>query len=366
MGFFRNQLLRVLEWKDGSKDTIVYRYPLADNQEIMTSSTLVVRESQVAIFVHKGKVADVFTPGSYKLSTDNIPFLTKLLSLPTAFESKIKAEVYFVNTKQFTGNKWGTQNPIIMRDQEFGSVRLRGFGVYTFKVEDAKVFMNEMFGTNSIYKVADVAEQCKPLVLEAIADTIAESDISALDLAANYREFGDEIVKNSEKEFSVYGLKLTSLVIENLSLPEDVEKMLDERTKMSVIEDKLGTYTKYQAANALSEAAKNGNGMAGMGVGLGAGVTMGNVFAENLTTENKGKTKDCINCGAQIPLKAKFCPECSASQSLTCPKCGAEISKNAKFCAECGEPIGKKKKCAECGYELDAKAKFCPNCGKKC
>lgn len=366
MGFLRNQLLKVIEWKDSSKDIIVYRYPLNEKQEIMTSSTLVVRESQVAIFVHKGKVADVFTPGTYKLSTDNIPFLTKLLSLPTAFESKIKAEVYFVNTKQFTGNKWGTQNPIIMRDQQFGSIRLRGFGVYSFKVEDAKLFMQEMFGTNAVYRVQDVAEQCKPLVIEAIADTIAESDISALDLAANYREFGDEIVKNSEKEFGAYGLKLTNLVFENLSLPEDVEKMLDERTKMSVIEDKLGTYTKYQAANAMTEAAKNGNGMAGMGVGLGAGVSLGNVFAENLTTQSNVKTKECINCGAQIPLKAKYCPECSSSQNLTCPKCGAEITKNAKFCSECGEPLNKKKKCDGCGEGLKANAKFCPNCGKKC
>ena len=144
--FVKKQLLKVIEWKDSSKDTIVYRFPLTDRDEIMTSSTLVVRESQVAIFVHKGEVADVFEPGTYKLSTENIPFLTKILSLPTGFDSPIKAEVYFVNTKQFVGQKWGTQNPIMMRDSEFGTIRLRGFGVYSFRVSDAKLFMKEVLG----------------------------------------------------------------------------------------------------------------------------------------------------------------------------------------------------------------------------
>lgn len=367
MGFFKSQFLKVIEWKDASKDTIVYRYPIPEKQEIMTSSTLVVRESQVAVFVHKGKIADVFEAGTYKLSTGNIPFLTKMLSLPTLGESKIKAEVYFVNTKQFTGNKWGTQNPIIMRDEEFGSVRLRGFGIYSFKVADAKVFMKEMFGTNAVYTVSDVATACKPLVLQSIADTIAESKISALDLAANYREFGDEIVKGSEKEFGAYGLKLCSIVIENLSLPEDVEKMLDERTKMSVIEDKIGTYTKFKAANAMEEASKSSNSMAGMGMGLSAGVQMGNLFAENLTTTNKPKNAvKCVSCGEEISAKAKFCPICGATQGLTCPKCGTVVSKTAKFCAECGQALNAKKTCKGCGEELKANAKFCPNCGKKC
>ena len=151
MGLFgiKKQLLKVIEWKDDSKDTVVYRYPLTDRDEIMTSSTLVVRESQCAIFMHKGQIADVFGPGTYKLETQNIPFLTKLLSLKYGFESPIKAEVYYVNTKQFVGQKWGTQNPIMMRDAEFGNVRLRGFGIYSFKVDDAKLFMKEMFGTNS-------------------------------------------------------------------------------------------------------------------------------------------------------------------------------------------------------------------------
>ena len=223
--FVKRQLLKVIEWKDDSKDKIVYRFPLTDRDEIMTSSTLVVRESQVAVFVHKGQIADVFTPGTYKLSTENIPFLTKILALPTGFESPIKAEVYFVNTKQFVGQKWGTQNPIIMRDEEFGTVRLRGFGVYSFRVVDARVFMRELFGTNEVYTVNDVSEQIKPMIIQVIADAIAEKSMSVLDLASQYREFSQEVVNASTAEFGKYGLKLCSVVIENISLPEEVEKV---------------------------------------------------------------------------------------------------------------------------------------------
>ena len=367
--FIKRQLLEVIEWKDSSKDTIVYRFPLTDREEIMTSSTLVVRESQVAIFVHKGQVADVFTPGTYKLSTENIPFLTKILSLPTGFESPIKAEVYFVNTKQFVGQKWGTQNPIMMRDSEFGTIRLRGFGVYSFKVSDAKLFMQEVFGTNEVYKVEDVALQIKPMLIQAITDAIAESKISAIDLAANYREFSSEILKMSEPEFSKYGLKLCSVVIENLSLPEDVEKALDERTKLGVLEDKMGTYTQYQAAQAIRDAAQNesGGNLAGLGVGLGAGTTIGGVFANNITTENKPKVKTvvCEKCGAKMREGAKFCPECGAAQGAVCPKCGKPVSKNAKFCPECGETLKKEIVCKKCGAKIKKTAKFCPECGTK-
>lgn len=346
--FFKKQMLKVVEWEDNSKDTIVYRYPLEDRDELMTSSTLVVRESQCAIFMHKGEVADVFGPGTYKLSTENIPFLTKLLSLPNGFESRIKAEIYYVNTKQFIGQKWGTQNPIMMRDDEFGNVRIRGFGVYSFRVTDAKAFMKEVFGTNAVYTVSDVAEQLKPMLIQGITDALAEAKISALDLAANYREFADTVMETCKKEFLDYGLSLTKFVIENISLPEEVEATLDERTKLGVLEDKMGTYTQKKVADALLDSANNpnGNNMAGLGVGLGAGVTMSNVFANNLATENKPREKK-VN-------------------TITCPKCNAQIKSNTKFCSECGAKIEKMKRfCDECGTELSDKAKFCPNCGKK-
>ena len=371
MGFIKKNLLKVIEWKDDTKNTVVYRFPVQDRYAIMTGSTLVVRESQVAMFVYKGKVADVFEPGTYKLTTENIPFISKILALPTAFELPVQAEVYYVNTKQFTGQKWGTQNPIAMRDKDFGMVRLRGYGIYSFRVTDAKKFMTEVFGTNNVYTTADVAEQMRPMVIQSITDTIAESKISLLDLAANYKEFGESVLKTSEEEFGQYGLKLEKLVVENLSMPEEVEKAMDERSKLGIMEDKMGTYTQMQAASAMRDAAKNpnGNNLAGLGVGLGVAGTMGQVFGNALNAENKPKTKtkQCIKCGAEISDKAKHCSECGASQVPTCPKCGEAVTAKAKFCTNCGYKLAPTKKvCADCGEELKANAKFCPNCGKKC
>lgn len=377
MGLFRRigkQLLAVVEWKDSSKDTIVYRYPLTERDELMNSSTLIVRESQCAVFVHKGEIADVFGPGTYKLSTENIPFLTKLLSLPTGFNSRIKAEIYFVNTKQFTGQKWGTQNPIMMRDADYGTVRLRGFGIYSFKVEDAKTFMKEMFGTNEIYKVNDVASQLKPLLIQGLTDAIAESKISAIDLAANYREFSKEITEEVNREFNPFGLKLCSMTIENISLPEEVEKALDERTKLGVLDGKIGSYTRIKAADAIGDAAKNpnGNNLAGLGVGLGAGAGLSQVFANNLNFNDEEKTEKkadnkvtCVKCGAEMSKRAKFCPECGARQGVICPKCKETNSANAKFCVNCGEKLTKVKACPKCGKEVKSGAKFCPDCGTK-
>ena len=368
--FTKKQLLSVIEWKDDSKDIIVYRYPLTKREEIMTSSTLVVRESQVALFVHKGEVADVFGPGTYKLTTENIPFLTKLLSLPTGFESRIKAEVYFINTKQFIGQKWGTQNPIMMRDADFGTIRLRGYGVFSFRVDDAKVFMKEVFGTNEVYTTAEVALQCKPLLIQSISDAVAESKISALDLAANYREFSKTVASKAADEFKALGLKLVSVVIENLSLPDEVEKAIDERAKLGVLGDKMGTYTQYKAANAIQDAAKNPNGgnLAGLGVGLGAGTAVGGMFAEGLANAKdapKHEKRTCVKCGTEISNRVKFCPECGASQVEVCPKCKEPVQKGMKFCSNCGHALIKEKKCPKCGKVLKSNAKFCSDCGEK-
>ena len=371
MGFFKKQLLSVIEWKDPSQDVIVFRYPLTEREEIMNSSTLVVRESQVALFMHKGEIADVFGPGTYKLATENIPFLTKMLSLTTGGNSRIKAEVYFINTKRFIGQKWGTQNPIMMRDVDFGNIRLRGYGTFAFKVSDPSKFMKEVFGTSPIFRVSDIVTQYKSILIQLLTDAIGESKLSALDLAANYKELGKLVEKNSKEEFDPLGLKLSNFVIENLSLPEEVEQMLDERTKMGVIGDKMGTYTQYKAANAMEDVAKNpsGGGLAGLGVGLGAGLNMGEVFSSSIAGAKDSKrqvTISCLKCGASIPGKSKFCPECGASQALACPKCGEPISKGSKFCVNCGEKLNVSEKvCPECGKVLAPKAKFCPDCGTK-
>ena len=368
MGFFSKQLLSVIEWQDDSNDTIVYRYPVKTREEIMNSSTLVVRESQVALFIHKGEIADVFGPGTYKLTTENIPFLTKILSLPTGFNSRIKAEVYFVNTKQFIGQKWGTQNPILMRDAEFGTIRLRGFGTFSFKVDDAKTFMKEVFGTSGLVKVSDLSVQCKSILIQNISDAIGESGVSALDLVANYKEIATKIVEVTKKEFATLGLKLCNVVIENLSLPEEVEKTIDERSKLGILGDKMGTFAQYQAAQALRDAAQNpsGGNLAGLGIGLGAGAQVGGLFTDSIKSAKDEKpSSKCVKCGAKIDKNTKFCPECGASQMIKCPKCGENVASGAKFCANCGEKLLKEKKCPKCGKQLNSNAKFCPDCGEK-
>lgn len=371
MGFFKKQLLSVIEWTDISNDIIVYKFPLNGREEIMNSSTLVVREGQVALFIHKGEIADVFGPGTYKLSTENIPFLTKMLSLATGGNSRIKAEVYFINTKRFMGLKWGTQNPIMMRDVDFGNIRLRGYGTFAIKVEDPTKFMRECFGTSPIYRVGDISEQYKSSLVQLLTDVIGESKLSALDLAANYKELSKMVEKVAVEEFAPLGLKVSKFVIENLSLPEEVEKMLDERTKMGVIADKMGTYTQYKAATAMGDAAKNPNGagLAGLGVGMGAGVGMGEMFNESIRSAKdtqKEVTIQCVKCGASMPGKAKFCPECGATQALSCPKCGEPIRKGSKFCGNCGEKIkASGNVCSKCGKHLEPGSKFCPECGEK-
>ena len=359
--FAKKQLLSVIEWNDNSKDTIVYRYPLKDRDEIMNSSTLVVRPSQIALFVHKGQICDVFAPGTYKLATENIPIITKLLSLPTGFNSTIKAEIYYVNTKQMTGIKWGTQNPILLRDKDFGNIRIRAFGVYSYKVDNAKKFMEEVFGTNEIYKTKDLSDQIKPMVLQSFSDAVAESKISALDLASNYKEFTDTIIATSKSEFERIGLKLCSMVIENISFPEAVEKALDERTTLGVMEDKMGTYTQYQAAQALRDAAKNpgGGNLAGLGVGLGAGVGIGNVFTEALQGAKNKERKPQEEAGAPAPSPVP------STGTKVCPKCNAVLSAKTKFCPECGEKQVVARFCPNCGVSVTGRAKFCPECGEK-
>ena len=344
MGFFSTNVLKAIEWADASKDTLVYKYPM-DGRKIVFGSKLTVRESQVAIFLNKGKIADVFTPGTYTLKSSNLPILTQLLSLPYGFKSPFFADVFFVNTKQFTNQKWGTSNPITMRDKEFGTIRIRGYGSYSFKVNNAEVFLKELFGTNSTFATEDIQSYLKSLLVSSISDTIAESKISALDIACNLNEFSDVASDKVAHDFEALGLKLVKLVIENISFPEAVEKAIDTRSSLGVLESKMDTYVKYQSANAIGDAAKN-PGMGGVGATLGTGMAVGEVIRDSLKSSTKADdttagTKFCSECGAKVAANAKFCPECGNKLATknTCPKCGSQVTARHKFCPECGEKL---------------------------
>ncbi len=318
MGLFdilRGQLIDVIEWTDSSDDTMVYRYD-RNGKDIMMGAQLTVRESQVAVMVNEGRIADVFQPGRYELSTQNMPIMTALQSWKFGFNSPFKAEVYFINTKQFLDCKWGTSNPVMMRDTEFGMIRLRAFGIYSFAVADPVVFLKEVFGTSALFTTDGVTGQIKRTLISGLSDAIAQSKIPALDLAANYDELSQFALQSLAPRIAPLGLKLTGFVIENVSLPEEVEKAMDRRTSMGVAGD-LDKYTKYQAAEALREAANNPGG-AGMGAGLGMGAAMGQVFGQTLQQSQKPAQpqggKFCTACGKQIPGDAAFCPGCGAKQ----------------------------------------------------
>ena len=344
MGFFKTNLLKSLEWTDNSTDTIVYKYPM-DGRQIQYGSKLTVRASQVAVFLNKGKIADIFQPGMYTLQTSNLPILTQLFSWPYGFKSPFYADVYFINTKQFTNQRWGTSNPITMRDKDFGTIRIRGYGNYAFRVENPEVFMKELFGTNSTFSTDDINSYLKSIIVSSISDTIAESKISALDIASNLIEFSKVATETLAETFSNLGLKLTKLVIENISFPEEVEKAIDTRSSMGVLSDKMDTFVKYQSAHAIRDAATN-TGTAGLGTQLGTGFALGEIMKKSLessseTQENKDDSKFCPSCGAKNPKNAKFCVECGAklAQKGKCPKCGAEVNSKSKFCPECGEKL---------------------------
>ena len=338
-----------IEWADPGKDTIVYKYPFKKGgREVNDKSTLTVRESQCAIFVHKGEVTDVFGPGLYNLKTQIFPILSKLTAWKYGFQTPITVDVYFINTKQFTDVKWGTQNPIIMRDPEFGMVRVRGFGSFAFKVDDPTIFLKELFGTNSSYSTQDITGYLKSMLVSTLTDANGESKISALDLVGNTLEFNEIVKRKVQASFNGIGLQLCNLVIENMSVPQEVEKAFDERTKLGILGDKTDVLMKVSAAEAMKDAAKNpGNGMAGAGVGIGAGLGMGQMFAEAMRSTTVAKTEDKKVAGA------------------TCSNCGASVSASAKFCQECGQKIAKKAFCVECGAEVSSSAKFCPSCGTK-
>lgn len=269
------ELIDIIEWLDDSRDTMVWRYPRYDN-EIKYGAKLVVRESQAAAFVNEGALADVFLqPGTFTLETQNLPILAKLKGWKYGFESPFKSEVYFVNTRTFTDRKWGTKNPIMLRDPEFGPTRLRAFGSFAIKVGDVATFLRNIVGTDSRFTIDEIGEQLRDLLVARFADALGDSKIPVLDLAANQDDLGKILIARLQPDFDPFGLKLANLVVENISLPEEVEKALDERTKMGVIGD-LSRYTQFKTATAIGDAANNPGGLAGAGAGMGAGFAMAN------------------------------------------------------------------------------------------
>lgn len=280
------ELIDIVEWTDASNNTLVHRFERYGN-EIKMGARLIVRESQVAVFIDKGQLADVFTPGDYVLETDNLPVMSTLEGWRHGFQSPFKAEVYFVSTRRFTDLKWGTKNPITLRDAEFGPVRLRAFGSYVIRVSDAARFIREIVGTDGHFSTDEIASQLRNLIVSRFADVLGESRIPVLDMAANYDELGRFVTQRIHDDFLDYGIDLKKMLVENISLPPAVEEVLDKRTSMGVIGN-LQQYTQFQTANALEDAAKNPGGMAAGGMGMGMGFAMAEQMARGMGKDQTG------------------------------------------------------------------------------
>jgi membrane protease subunit (stomatin/prohibitin family) len=273
------EFVDVIQWTDDSNDTLVYRFERQGN-EIKYGAKLTVREGQVAVFVNEGQLADTFQPGMYELKTNNLPILSTLQAWQHGFESPFKAEVYFFSTRRFTDLKWGTQNPVMLRDPEFGPIRLRAFGSYTIRVKDAPVFLRQIVGTDGRFTTEEITNQLRNMIVSRFTNILGQSKIPALDLAGNYDQLGQFLQQRIAPEFEAVGLELPNLLVENISLPKEVEEALDKRSSMGIVGN-LDQYTQFQAAEAMRDAAANPSG-GSEAMNMGLGLAMAQRLSETL------------------------------------------------------------------------------------
>jgi len=276
--FIKKQFIDILHWTEETDGVLAWRFPMQDF-EIQYGASLTVRESQMAVFVNEGQIADVFGPGMYKLTTQTLPVLTYLKNWDKLFESPFKSDVYFFSTRIQLGRKWGTPQPITIRDKDFGMVRLRAFGMYSYKLADPKKFYTEISGTRESYTVDELEQQLRNLVVAAMTSTLGGSELPFLDMAANQGLLAERMKTAMAPTFERYGLALDNFAVESISLPEELQKAIDTRISMGMVGD-LGKFTQYQVANSIPLAAQNEGGIAGIGAGLAAGVGMGQMMAD--------------------------------------------------------------------------------------
>lgn len=333
MSFFSKQFIDVIEWTETGDSVLAWRYPMEDH-EIQTGGRLTVRDSQLAVFVNEGRIADVFSPGLYTLSTHTLPLLTNLLNWDKAFKSPFKSDVYFFSSRQRIDQKWGTATPITIRDREFGAVRMRAYGIYAYRIADARIFYEKVSGSREVYHVSDLEGQLRNTIVGRMTDAFANANVNFIDMAGSQVRLAQAMLEALRPVFADLGLGLESFVVESISLPEELQKMLDQRIGMNMLGD-MNRYTQFQVAQSMPIAAANeGGGAAGIGAGLGAGMVMAQQMMNAMKPPAPpeapppapqpsgapaapaagGATKFCLNCGKPIPRPARFCPECGGAQ----------------------------------------------------
>ena len=376
MGTDNIVFLEVIEWFETTGKELVHRIPQKGSGEIKFGAQLTVRESQAAVFFYNGKALDAFGPGRHTLKTANIPILTKVLSLPWGMTSPLRAEVYFTNMRVFPNLKWGTRDPVAFRDAELGLIRLRAFGMFNIRILQPVLFINSLVGTQGVYTTEEIDEYLNRVIVSRFNDFMGENLDTILNLPARYDEFSEDLKKLLQDEFSRFGLGLTDLYINAITPPPDVQKAIDDKSRLGVFDD-LNKLIKMKAAMAMETAAQT-QGEAGAGMGLGMGFMMPAMFADAFRagTAPQGQQQvaaeasRCPDCGQEVPHEAKFCHLCG-HQILVfqkCARCGKNLPAKAQFCVQCGSPVEAKpqaRTCAKCGYQNIANAAFCNQCGER-
>ena len=341
-------LLEVIEWIDPSGEEMIYRIPEQGSADFKIGAQLTVRDSQMALFFKEGKLGDVFGPGRHTLTSKNLPILTRLLAFPFGFESPFRTEVYFVNLKVFTDAKWGTKRPVAFRDSKFGLIRLRGHGAYTLQIADPVLFLNTIVGRQAIYTTDEIQNYLRDVIVARMNDMLGENLETVLDLPAIYTEMAEQFKEIVRAEFEKYGLKLVDFFISSITPPEEVSKMIDQKSGMEAVGN-LDNYLKFQLAQGLGGSSGPTATGAGMGMAAGVGMMMPGMMANSLAPTQTSREPAvsavgailCASCNTQLPTEAKFCSHCGHKQTAmdNCPHCQAEIIPGSRFCGECGEAV---------------------------
>ena len=366
--------LENIEWFDETGKELVHRLPDSGSGEIKWGAQLTVRESQAAVLFYKGKACDAFGPGRHTLKTGNLPIVTKILSIPWSGNSPLRAEVYMVNLKYFTNLKWGTRNPVAFKDSELGLIRLRAHGIFNIQIVQPVLFINSLVGTMGQFTTDEVATYLKRVIVSRFNDYLGETLDTILNLAGKFDELSIELQKRLVGDFAHFGLRLSQLYITSVTPPEEVQKAIDDKSRLSVIQD-MDKFVKMKAAMAMEKAAE-GQGEAGAGIGFGMGMMMPGMFAasQNATPAPQASAEKsqmtCPDCQNQIDADARFCPLCGHQQLVLsqCVNCGKNLVPSAKFCSKCGHATSEKpqkKVCPQCHSENIPRAMFCDQCGER-